>query len=268
MNIPTYGSLPGNGDANVTSEKVVWFGRESHNLYLDLLLISSSAVDAANTPTTSLRAGLLLARKTSDNKLYAWNPDAVDGTQYVTCILLRDMSMLDSSGAVEDKYAHVLMQGGVKVADLLVEGAAFTTNASEWLARRQMFGRFWFDDDYAQIQSGAPSRGFIVDKTADFTVLSAETGRTYHVRGAAAVTATLPTIEAGLIYEFVNLANQNLVVSGSTNIVTMNNLSASTLTFSTTSEKIGAVVRVEAQYVNGTLKWVASIPCKNTVTVA
>lgn len=267
MNIPTYGSLPGNKDAILTSEKVIWWGRQELNLLLSLFLIDSTAVDAANTPTTSLRAGLLLGRKTSDGMLYAWNPDATDGTQYVHSVLLRDLSMLDSSGAVEDKYGHVMVRGGLKIADLLIEGTLFASHEAETLARRQMQGRFFFDDDPRGILQDACNQQFIIDKTADFNVAVTESGSIYHVRGAGAVVATLPTIEAGLIYKFVNLANQNLTITGSNNIVTMNDLAASTIAFSTANEKIGGICTVEAMYVNGTLLWVAEIPCKNTATV-
>ena len=72
----------------------------------------------------------------------------------------------------------------------------------------------------------------------------------------------------GLSYEFTNAVDYEMVITGSNNIVALNDLSASTLTFTTASEHIGARVRVRAEYVDTTLKWIVDILCSNTLTVA
>ena len=76
---PRYGSLPGIGTLTEETPKRIWWGREEHLLYTSNSFIDSTAVDAGNTPTTTLRAGLLMARQTADSNLYAFNHDATNG---------------------------------------------------------------------------------------------------------------------------------------------------------------------------------------------
>lgn len=76
--------------------------------------------------------------------------------------------------------------------------------------------------------------------TSDKTVTATESGTVFMVTGGSGVTFTLPTPAAGLTYEFCNVVDQTLTVSASPDkLVTMNNASASTIAYSTSSEKIG-----------------------------
>jgi len=261
--IDHYGALPGIGSLKETSEKVVWWGREEHNLYVDNLIIDSTAVDAGSSPTTELRAGLIMGKKTSDGNLYQWNPDATDGTEVVYGVLYRDISMLDVDGVVEDKYGHILLAGSMKAADLLIEGTAFTSSTAEHLARRQMVGsgRFIIDDD--PLGGAAFLGGALKNKTVtgDTTVTAADNG-TRFVATTADADFTLPTLEAGLVFEFLRASDHELKVTSAAgdDLIVGNDLAADSVTFTTASEQIGVLVRVEAIYVGTTLKWLVTYP--------
>lgn len=262
VDIPTYGGLPGIGALRETSEKVVWWGREEWNLDLATLVIDSTAVDAGNSPTTNLRAGLLLGQKTSDSNLYQWNPDATDGTEVVAAVLLRDISMLDDEATAEDKYGHVLLAGAVKAADLLIEGTAFTSSTAEHNARRQMAGsgKFIFDDEISS--RAAFCGGPIANKEVitDTTVTAADNG-TRFVATTADVDFTLPTIEEGLTFEFLRASDHEMAVISAEgdNMIVGNDLSADSVTWTTAGEQIGASARVEGIHVGGTLKWLIHV---------
>lgn len=227
------------------------------------LVIDSTAVDAGNTPTTELRAGLLLGKQTADGNLYQWNPDATDGTEIIEAVLFRTISMLDVDGSAEDKMGHVIVGGPVQAASLLIEGTAFTTSTAEHLARLQMTGsgRFIFDDDHIGKSAflGQPLRTLNV--ITNTTVTAAHNG-TMFVATTADCTFTLPTIEAGLAFEFLRASDHEMVVASAAgdDIIIGNDLSADSITFTTAGEQIGVVVRVQSLYVGSTLKWLLTMP--------
>jgi hypothetical protein len=83
------------------------------------------------------------------------------------------------------------------------------------------------------------------------------------------VTFTLPTKANGLAFRFAQTADANLVISGSNDIVHKGDAAASTVTFSTASEKIGSHVLVECLYTAaGTLSWLATNLGGTTAAVA
>lgn len=257
MVYPTYGSLPGSYSASETSEKVVWFGRQEHNAYGEQAVIVSTAVDAGNTPTTSLRAGLTLGRITTTNKLVQFDASATNGSQFIEAVLLRDIDMLNGSGVAEDKSSHVILRGGLRVSDLLVLGAAFSGHAGEHVIRRQTLSRFWFDDDTDNALQATGQR--TERHAASYAVLVTDSGKT--MIATAAATFTLPTIKAGLVFEFLQTADANMIIDGgATSIIAVNSVGGSSVTFSTSSQKIGANAKFEAIYTGAaTLKWKYSL---------
>jgi hypothetical protein len=94
-----------------------------------------------------------------------------------------------------------------------------------------------------------------VSKAASYTCKVEESGTIFDTTGASgAITFTLPAVasSAGVNYTFVNLVDQNMLVTApSGTMVTDGNAGATTITFSTTSHKIGASVMV---FCNGA-KW-------------
>lgn len=88
-------------------------------------------------------------------------------------------------------------------------------------------------------------------KTAAYSVLASDWGKTFTTRGAtASVTFTLPAVTsltAGVWFRFFNVSAYGMVVASngsSDNIVSKNDAGADSITCTTTSLMIGACVRV------------------------
>ena len=84
----------------------------------------------------------------------------------------------------------------------------------------------------------------VVAKTASCTITSADFGTVFTTRGATgAVTFTLPSAASknkGEWMLFLNVADQNMIIAGSTSgIVAFNDLTADSVAYQTASEKIG-----------------------------
>ena len=262
MDINTLWSTPGTGALVSTSEVQVWTGREGHTLPSNVLL-SSAAVDAGNSPTSTLRAGLLLGQITASGLWKQYDPTATDGSQVARLVLNNGLSTLGSDGVAANKEAPVLVVGVLVAANLLL---------LDNMARKQLCqsGRYTFSDDLAsKFVSGAPHLYEIAAAGPTRTVLAAEAGALFVASGACAF--TLPAIAAGLgPFEFLNAVDANMSVASAEgdNMVLTNDLSADSLAFSTASNKISGRARVTANAA-GT-KWYVEIlsPPACVVTVA
>lgn len=107
--------------------------------------------------------------------------------------------------------------------------------------------------------------------SASATLTAADSGTVFLVVGAtAAVAITLPVISTGPFwFKIINCSDQDLTVSSQTadTLITFNDLTADSVAFSTSSEKIGGTVEV---YCDG-VSIVALTPIiahSQTVTVA
>ncbi len=81
---------------------------------------------------------------------------------------------------------------------------------------------------------------------ADVTLQDTQAGRTYIVTGGTGVTFTLPNPWPGLVFDFVNVVNQDMVVdAGLYRIIAHGEISATSIEFSSTP-KIGASCRAIA----------------------
>ena len=119
--------------------------------------------------------------------------------------------------------------------------------------------------------------GFIADiaykfkvtaKTASYTVTLNDSGTLFTTRGATAnVVFTLPAVASatGCMYRFFNAVDFNMTITSAegTTIMCKNNAGASSIAFSTTSEKIGASCKVIS---DGT-SWLALITSDETTTL-
>lgn len=106
-----------------------------------------------------------------------------------------------------------------------------------------------------------------VAKTASYTVLATDQGTLFTNAGAGgAVTFTLPTLQAGLMYWFQAQAAQNLLVSGSANIMAIGNAAATTVQYSTVNQIIGGLFSLTANAA-GTL-WYLQTLALNSITVS
>lgn len=109
---------------------------------------------------------------------------------------------------------------------------------------------------YLQLDS---YRRTVTAKTADYTLTAADSGGVFTTTGAAgAVNFTLPAVatSTGFEYTFANTADQNITITAPAGtLVAFNNAAATSIAFSTASEKIGAAVKV----VCDGAKWVAQV---------
>lgn len=216
-------------------------------------LISSTAVDSGNSGNTLiLRPGLLLGKLDSDGSWVAYDPTATNGAQVAQGVLVNEVNMLDySTGAAAARLGQaVVICGKIK--------AAMVLNLDQ-LARNQLMRRGFTFDDGKFVNLASADR--VVPKTANYTITANDHGTLFTNAGASgAVTFTLPTIAVGLRYEFLVVADQNVTVTSAEgdNVIIDNDASADSIAFSTASHKIGGRVVLEAIYVAGVLKWMAS----------
>lgn len=144
--------VPGQAAAIYTAENEFLWGGDVTRICVLMkgCVIDGSARDAANSPTTVLRAGLLLGKVTASGKLVQWDDAAVDGSQTVYGILPVELVMVDPiSGADTDRMCPVIVSAPVKVNNLLIKGAAFVGHGDETAARTELNAkRFFLDDEY------------------------------------------------------------------------------------------------------------------------
>lgn len=260
MRVGQYG-VPGVSALYQTdARQFFWGGDDSkieilqHNSQFD-----ATTRDAGSTPTTVIRSGLLLGRITSTGQLKHWDSAATDGSQHLFSVNREELDMLDPTGSAVDRFGPSVVRAPMKAKELLIKGAALIGHADEYLARQSLHGMGCvLDDDPQGWLTGMVRRNII--KTATGAIVASENGALFVVNGGAAVTLTLPAIKAGLRYSFLVIADQNLVVASAEgdNVIIINDASADSIAFSTSSQKIGAQLTVEAEYVNGTLKWIPS----------
>lgn len=229
--------------------------------------IDATAVDSTHSGYTGqLRAGLVMARLTSNGSWVDYDPTANDGSQVASGILIEQVYLLDpTTGANVSKVGKIAIAGNMKAAGSNLIGL---DRAGRTALRRQ---GFIFDDASSNLY-GNPDWNGTRYVTATATLTAADHGRLIVSNGAGAVVLTLPAIANGLVLEAMNVANQSLQFASAegTNIIAVNNASASSVTASTASMMIGAHFRVTGTYVNGVLKWVFQnlSPGVVTITVA
>jgi hypothetical protein len=253
------GNAPGFQAAVEAEEsEVTWSGRKGQDLVATRkVTIVSSASDAGNTPTTTLRGGNVLAIVDSTGKANTYSPDANDGRQIAIGILEHYQDML-VGGVATDRFTQMLVHGLVRESELI---------GLDPRAKQQLGQRFVFDRENSP-QAGVlmHPRG-IYRKAANYTVTADDNGLL--LLATAAVTFTLPTKQNGLAFRFAQTADANLVISGGGSIIHKGNAAANTVTFSTANEKIGSHVLVECIYTTaGTLKWLVTNLGGTTATVA
>lgn len=66
------------------------------------IVLDSTARDSANSPTTTLRKGLVLGKITATGKYMEYDPSASDGTEAARVILDDEVDVLDESAAAAD----------------------------------------------------------------------------------------------------------------------------------------------------------------------
>lgn len=249
--------IPGTGAIERTSHKeLLWGGDDRRIMALwKSEVISGATRDAANTPTTVLRPGLILGRLTSSGELEEWDGDASDGTQYIAGILDTELKATDFDANNADRSFRILVRGPVRAGALTIEGTALVGHTDEYLARRALVqAGFVFDDDPFGLKAGFGER--YLTTSGAVTVTADQNGTTFVASGAD-TNFTLPAAKPGLSFDFIMATDHELVVTSPTadNIVVGNDASADSVTFTTAGQQIGARMRLKSVYVGTTIKW-------------
>lgn len=260
--------VPGQGAALMSADNREIFaqGFEATRSFYKSCLIDSSARDAVNSPTTLLRAGLLLGQITASGKFIQWDTAATDGTQNIAGVLKNETSVIDLSGTARSTVPPAIIQGLglMNASQLLIKGSALVGHADEYLARRQLAQLgFWLDDDMSRSKAGLLPR-FLNATGTTLTVTAAQNGTKFFLSNAAAVAVTLPTLVVGLEYWFYRTADEEIVVASAAgdDIVVGNDLSADSVTITTAGQQIGQAIHIYSTYIGAgvTPKWIIDFP--------
>jgi len=255
MSLALWNNLPGIDTQVNTVENEYWWGPAFPWACIGVILDAAS-VDAGDTPTTTLRRGLVLGQIASSLKYKAYDPTATDGSQVAVGVLDTTTDMNDPrSGSTRDKVAQLRVWGFVKVGSLF----GFDENA-----RVQLSPRFVFDDlrlidrDFSQV----------VAKAANYTVVAADNGKTFTTSGAAGeVDFTLPAVARGYRFRFHNVVGQTMkVIAPAGKLVTFNNNAATSVAFQTAGNLIGGTIEIVSN--DDGSKYIAIPGGANTLTVA
>jgi hypothetical protein len=252
------GNAPGfRAEVEGEAAQVWWSGRGGQSLIATRrVTLDESNTDDENDPTSTLQGGNILAIEDASGNAYLYDADANDGRQIAVGVLEQSQDML-VDGVAADRFTQMLACGLLKEDELAGLDAR---------ARSQLAGRFLFDQQPNAAGVLMHPRG-VYRKSDDYTVTADDNGLLFVA--TAAVIFTLPTKENGLAFRFLQTADFDLVISGSSDIVHKNNASADTVTFGTTSQKIGSHALVECIYTaEGTLKWLVSNLGGTTAAVA
>jgi hypothetical protein len=254
----TTGNVPGfqaavEGDAT----QLAWSGRQGHDqIVTQRAIIHEDTEDAANTPVTTLRAGVVLAYRDADGKMAIYSPGATDGTQIAIGVLEQAQDML-VGGVATERFTQMIVHGLVR------EGLLHDVDPR---ARLQLGQQLLFDRKPLSMAPLLAPRG-IYRKSTNYTITAADNGLMF--LATAAATFTLPTKANGLAFRVAQTADNDLVISGSSDIIHKGNAAANTVTFNTASQKIGSSVLIECVYTgSSTLKWLVTNLGGTTATVA
>ncbi len=83
------------------------------------ITIDSSARDSGNTPTTTLRKGLVVGKITATGKYAQYDDGAADGTEVAACILADQVNLLDEDGNAQDSHSVGVIHGVVDESKLV-----------------------------------------------------------------------------------------------------------------------------------------------------
>lgn len=200
--------------------------------------IISSAVDAGNTPTTTLRSGLIMGVITSSQLWTTWNSTATDGSEIARGVLLVTTNMLDVFGVAQPRY-EAIATGGFVRADRILN--------LNGISRRQLAQQFEFDDDFpGQYQRvGVPLNEVSVTTTGTLTAGLIAGNRVTNYGATGAQTWTLPLVSEGAAFEAflpVSMATM-FVASGSDKFVTLGQQIATRVGFSTAGAIMGGSLK-------------------------
>ena len=256
----TTANVPGLQTKRESTETQVWWaGRHGQDLIVTRgLTIDGSSTDLGNTPTTTLRGGILLAVTDASGKGVPYKADANDGRQLALGVLEHSQELL-ADGIATDRFTQLLVHGLLKESELI---------GLDPRAKQQLAGRFLFDKDLASSCGALMHPRGIYRKSGTYTLSASENDLLFLATGAA--TFNLPAKQNGLAFRFAQLADADLTIASSAgDMVHKGSAAASSVAFSSSSQKIGSQVLVECVYTaTDTLKWLVTNLGGTTPTVA
>ena len=101
---------------NTPTEFVAEPRQDGHN-YMGIM-VDSGARDAGNTPTTTLRAGLVMGKVSATGRHKQYDPSASDGTETAAGILMDQTKVVDAAGDASHNTSNLFVHGRVKEDNL------------------------------------------------------------------------------------------------------------------------------------------------------
>jgi hypothetical protein len=160
--------------------------------YLLGVVIDGAARDAGNSPTTTLRPGLIMAQVTASKKYKQYDVAGTDGTEVPVGVLSAATKVIDADGANQDQTAVLVAGGILKQANLIL----LDTNARRVMRERG----FIFDDE---LTTEVPTARKVNLAAATQALTAAQSGQKFV--GAVDAVFTLPAAAPalkGVWYEF------------------------------------------------------------------
>lgn len=253
----TYGIVPGITTSRETYEAEFRWGSQFQGVFANAL-IDGSTTDSGNSPTYELRPGLLLGQVISTGKFKNYSPTATDGSEVASAVLLEALRMQDFQGTATDRFYAVLVGGPVQASKIL--------NLD--LQARQQMDKFIFDDIFHMQGNHWFPWKRMQTKTADYTVVANDNFTLFDNIGAAgAVVFTLPALANGYLFGFRVQTDQSVTIQSNAgnDMVTINDASASSVAFSTGSQRIGGCVWIYSNQAAN--KWIVENHSAGTNTI-
>lgn len=266
MDFSAFASIPGIDTIRQTVESEIFWGPWEYNraFIVPCFIDASGARDTGGSPTTLLRAGLLMGMIRTSKLSVEWDVTATDGSEEIYGPLLYSQQTQQLGSDKDRWFGFCAVGGNIKASKLIIPGAAtagIDGNAKEYEVVRQMAGRFNFDGLYNVYKTSSLYGGWrkVVAKTANYTVTVDDTGCIFSTAASTNVPVvfTLPAVanNRGLRYGFYCTEDGGISIASSgsnDDIICHNDVTADSLTISTTGKTIGSFVEILG--VGGT-KW-------------
>ncbi len=257
----TTGNAPGITVAVESEEaQIYWAGRRANpQLSEQQITLDDENTDSGNTPTSTIRGGMLLAQETASGNHYIWDPDANDGRQYFTGVLEKHQDLLVDNTKTNRfmlQIDHALFKAGELIQDGGTKGAiSLQARASLHRMGSELDTR---GPDGAAFGLHMMGQEFISATTK--TLDAADNGK--HFIQSVAGNYTLPAnteANVGFCCMITQISDNNLVItsaSSANDIIAKNKADSDSVTFSLATELIGTTVMVKLIHVAAsTRKW-------------
>lgn len=253
MTYASTGNPPGFNEPKAVASVALLWSAEAR--MARIVTLDAASEDAANSPSTRLRAGLVLAQHATTGRFHPYHPMANDGTQNPVGILEHAVDML-ADGAPADRVGRMLTAGAVRERHV--------PNLDPRV-RDLLGGNFRWDEHPPGARS--PFAGRIKRISGSHAIEAADHATTFVVSGAASL--SLPAPQPGLAFRFVQTTDNPLTIGGAANLLARGGAAANWIEFDTASQRIGTNVAVECVPLDDeTLGWLVHNPGGTTYTTS